>query len=95
VTLMSMHRSKGLEWHLVYVAGFADGIAPYWLSVREGKLESERRLAYVAVTRAKRRLVLSYPRARTTFAGRQEMRPSRFLAEMGLGHGGKGKRAIV
>jgi superfamily I DNA/RNA helicase len=81
VTLMSIHRSKGLEWGTVHVVGYAEGLLPFCMSLNEGKLEGERRLAYVAITRAKRRLILSYPRRRYTFRGTEKMQMSRFVSE--------------
>jgi DNA helicase-2/ATP-dependent DNA helicase PcrA len=83
VTLLSMHRSKGLEWPCVHIIGYAEGIMPYEMSLREGNLEGERRLAYVALTRARDRLTLSYPMCRTWFRGYEKLEPSRFISEMG------------
>ena len=82
VTLMSVHRSKGLEWPYVHMVGFADGSFPFKLSLDEGNLEGESRLAYVAITRAKRRLHMSYPRSRTMFWGKLHQNESRFAAEL-------------
>ena len=81
VSLMTMHASKGLEFDVVYVAGFAEGSLPHSLSVLEGNIEEERRLCYVAITRARDKLVLCVPKARMRF-GKSEATPaSRFLAE--------------
>jgi superfamily I DNA/RNA helicase len=88
VTMMSVHRSKGLEWPYVHVLGFADGSFPFKLSLEEGNLEGERRLAYVAITRAKRRLHMSYPRSRTMFWGKLHQSESRFAAELESGENG-------
>ena len=88
LTLMSVHRSKGLEWTWVHVVGFADGCLPFKMSIDEGHLEGERRLAYVAVTRAKRRISFSYPKSRTLFWGRTDQTESRFAAEMEEGCAG-------
>jgi superfamily I DNA/RNA helicase len=82
VTLTSVHRSKGLEWPHVYVVGYAEGTLPFRLSVEEGKIESERRLAYVALTRARERVTLCYPRRRMQAWGSQNQVASRFIREM-------------
>ncbi len=82
ITLMSVHRSKGLEWPYVHVVGYAENCFPFSMSLAEGKVEGERRLAYVAITRAKRRLALSYPAARTMYFGTVSQSESRFVAEM-------------
>jgi superfamily I DNA/RNA helicase len=82
VTLMSVHRSKGLEWPHVHVLGFAEGCFPFKLSLDEGNAEGERRLAYVAITRAKRQLHLSFPRARTMWWGKLDQKESRFVGEL-------------
>jgi DNA helicase-2/ATP-dependent DNA helicase PcrA len=84
VSLMTMHASKGLEFKIVYVAGFAEGSLPHSLSVVEGKIEEERRLCYVAITRARDRLVLCIPTTRMRFGKKEETRASRFLVETGL-----------
>jgi DNA helicase-2/ATP-dependent DNA helicase PcrA len=81
VTLCTIHRSKGLEWPTVYVAGLAQGILPHRNSLDSPEgMEEERRVFYVAVTRARDRLVLTYPSA----FGRRPAAPSVFLREMGL-----------
>ena len=82
VTLMSVHRSKGLEWPCVHVVGYAENCMPFSMSLNEGKLEGERRLAYVAMTRAKRRLVLSYSSTRMMYYGTVSQLESRFVGEM-------------
>lgn len=80
VLLMSIHRSKGLEWPRVYVIGLNEMILPH---VR-GDEEEERRVAYVAATRARDVLCLSYVRRVATRAGIKEAHPSRFLIDTGL-----------
>lgn len=80
VLLMSVHRSKGLEWPHVYVAGMNELILPHV----KGDPEEERRLAYVAATRARDVLVLSYVRRIATRAGIKDVEPSRFLRDTGL-----------
>lgn len=84
VSLMTMHASKGLEFEVVFVAGFAEGSLPHSLSVLEGNIEEERRLCYVAITRARDRLILCVPKTRMRF-GKSETTPaSRFLAETNI-----------
>jgi DNA helicase-2/ATP-dependent DNA helicase PcrA len=80
VLLMSVHRSKGLEWPHVYVAGLNEMILPH----AKGDAEEERRLAYVAMTRARDVLTLSYVRRIATRAGIKDVEPSRFLLDTGL-----------
>lgn len=77
VLLMSVHRSKGLEWPLVWVCGCNEGILPH----AKGDLEEERRLFYVAVTRARDELVLSYVERVEGPRGPRPLEPSRFLAD--------------
>ena len=81
VSLMTMHASKGLEFKIVYVAGFAEGSLPHSLSVVEGKIDEERRLCYVAITRARDRLILCIPKTRMRFGQKEETKASRFLTE--------------
>lgn len=80
VLLMSVHRSKGLEWPVVFVAGMIDGVLPH----ARGDAEEERRLAYVAATRARDLLVLSHVRSFATRAGIKAASPSPFLRDAGL-----------
>lgn len=77
VTMMSIHRSKGLEYERVWVVGMVEGVLPH----ARGDVEEERRLAYVAMTRAKEELVLSWPKAFAGAQGSREMQPSRFLVQ--------------
>ena len=77
VTLCTVHAAKGLEWQVVLVCGLEEGTFPSQHAALADALEEERRLAYVAVTRAKRTLVLSHSHRRY---GRTT-RPSRFIAE--------------
>ena len=83
VTLMTVHSAKGLEYPVVFVAGMEENIFPH--RAREGEsglIEEERRLAYVAITRAERRLYLTYATTRRVF-GQTEANPrSRFLDEI-------------
>ncbi len=64
VALMTMHGSKGLEFDVVFIPDVNDGVVPYRKAVEEGKTEEERRLLYVAMTRARDHLHLSYPKKR-------------------------------
>ena len=86
VTLSTVHSAKGCEWPLVYVMNLVEGGLPSGPSQGDADLiEEERRLLYVAMTRAKRRLVLAYPRYRQVVVGSEHSlapcRPSRFLDE--------------
>ena len=86
LTLSTVHSAKGLEWHTVFVIAAADGRFPSAYSVDEDELEEERRLLYVACTRARENLVLSYPSLvydRTM--GTVMARPSRFLEDLPAG----------
>lgn len=80
VLLMSVHRSKGLEWSHVYVIGMNEMVLPH----AKGDPEEERRVAYVAATRARDVLTLSYVRRITTRAGVRDVQPSRFVIDTGL-----------
>lgn len=84
VVLMTVHSAKGLEFPVVFLPGFEDGIFPGMQSVMAGpsELEEERRLAYVAITRAKKELYILHTRTRTLY-GRTGANPaSRFLSEI-------------
>ncbi|MBP5230124.1 MAG: UvrD-helicase domain-containing protein [Clostridia bacterium] len=82
VTLMTVHSAKGLEFPVVFIAGFEEGLFPHYSSVAEGKMEEERRLAYVAITRAKEKLYVTFCASRTIY-GRTDMTvPSTFLREI-------------
>lgn len=84
VTLMTIHAAKGLEFNTVFVAGMEEGIFPHVFdsNMDESKLEEERRLAYVAITRARRRLYLCYAEARRLYGDMQHNRRSRFIDEI-------------
>lgn len=83
VQLMTLHTAKGLEFKVVFMSGLEEGLFPHELSIREEKkLEEERRLCYVGITRAREKLYLSYAENRR-FHGRESFqRPSRFLGEI-------------
>jgi len=82
VTLMTFHSSKGLEFPYVFLVGLEDHILPHEKSLLETGLEEERRLLYVAITRAKDRLFLSMSRQRNRHGKKQKSNPSRFLFEI-------------
>jgi len=85
VALLTVHSSKGLEFDVVFVAGMAEGSFPDYRSTSGRELLEEQRNAFVAVTRSKRLLYLSYPRTRMMPWGDQRRQsPSRFLKQMGL-----------
>ncbi len=83
VTVMTVHAAKGLEFDLVFVPGLEDGLFPSSRSVEERNgLEEERRLMYVAITRAKKELIISYAKSRYVFGDVQMQMPSRFIKEL-------------
>ncbi|MCY7354047.1 MAG: DNA helicase II [Lysobacter sp.] len=83
VQLMTLHSAKGLEFPLVFLAGMEEGLFPNNKSIEEsGRLEEERRLAYVGITRARQKLVLSYAEARRIHGMDMYGIPSRFLREI-------------
>ncbi len=83
VKLMTIHAAKGLEFPVVFVGGLEETLFPNAMSINtREELEEERRLFYVAITRAKKKLVLSYANARYRFGQLQQNDPSRFLDEM-------------
>src|SRR3954449_12478274 len=81
-TLMTLHNAKGLEYDAVFMIGCEEGVFPHMRSIDEGNLEEERRLCYVGVTRARKRLYMTYARRRSLHGGRGYNLPSRFLAEI-------------
>ena len=84
VTLMTIHASKGLEFPIVFLVGMEEGLFPHSQSMFEvGEIEEERRLCYVALTRAKEKVYLTNTRCRLLFGSTQSNMPSRFLAEIG------------
>jgi DNA helicase-2/ATP-dependent DNA helicase PcrA len=83
VQLMTLHSAKGLEFPVVFLVGMEEGLFPSQRSVNdEGRLEEERRLAYVGITRARERLVVCHAESRRMHGAEMLTRPSRFLAEM-------------
>jgi DNA helicase-2/ATP-dependent DNA helicase PcrA len=83
VTLITLHAAKGLEFPVVFIGGMEEGVFPHNRALDdEHELEEERRLAYVGITRAKRRLFLSHAWRRATWGGGGMSIPSRFLLEI-------------
>lgn len=83
VKLMTVHAAKGLEFHCVFVAGLEETLFPSGMSINtREELEEERRLFYVAITRAKTRLWLSYANTRYRFGNLTQNEPSRFIEEL-------------
>jgi DNA helicase-2/ATP-dependent DNA helicase PcrA len=83
VTLMTLHNAKGLEFDVVFMVGMEDGVFPHYRSMGDAaELEEERRLAYVGITRAGRRLYLTHAWSRSLFGGSNYNPPSRFLGEI-------------
>ncbi|WP_149195348.1 UvrD-helicase domain-containing protein [Luteimonas suaedae] len=82
VRLMSLHAAKGLEFRYVFIVGVDDDTLPHEASVDEGRIDEERRLLYVGITRAKERLWLSYAREAQKWGSRLRLTPSRFLDEL-------------
>jgi len=83
VTMMTVHTAKGLEYPVVLVAGMEESLFPHANSIYDSSgLEEERRLAYVAITRARERLILTRAAGRMSFGTPSQNPPSRFLAEL-------------
>ncbi len=82
VTLMTLHNAKGLEFKAVFMIGMEEGIFPHVRSIEEQGVEEERRLAYVGMTRAQERLVLTHATSRNLWGSRAFNLASRFLEEL-------------
>ena len=83
VQLMTLHSAKGLEFPLVFMCGMEEGLFPHRMSIEEpGRLEEERRLCYVGITRARRRLVLTAAESRRLHGQQTYNMPSRFIGEI-------------
>ncbi len=84
VVLMTLHSAKGLEFPVVFMPGVEEGLFPSYMSLTEGddKLEEERRLCYVGITRAREKLFMLHADQRTMFGRTQYSAPSRFIKEL-------------
>jgi DNA helicase-2/ATP-dependent DNA helicase PcrA len=83
VQLMTLHSAKGLEFDLVFLVGMEEGLFPGQKSLEEiGRLEEERRLCYVGMTRARQQLIISHAETRRLYGREQRAQPSRFLREI-------------
>ncbi|HEX5375409.1 MAG TPA: UvrD-helicase domain-containing protein [Solirubrobacterales bacterium] len=82
ITLMTLHNAKGLEYDTVFLLGCEDGAFPHMRALEEGGEEEERRLCYVGITRARRRLYVTWARERRLFGRAERNLPSRFVDEL-------------
>ena len=82
VRLMSLHGAKGLEFRYVFIVGVDDKTLPHEASIDEGRIDEERRLLYVGITRAKEQLWLSHARETQRWGSKIRLQPSRFLDEL-------------
>jgi DNA helicase-2/ATP-dependent DNA helicase PcrA len=82
IVLMTLHNAKGLEYETVFVVGCEDGSFPHMKALEEGGEEEERRLCYVAITRARSRLYMTWTRERRLFGRSERNLPSRFVDEL-------------
>lgn len=83
VQMMTLHSAKGLEFPLVFIAGVEEGLFPHEMSMEEpGRLEEERRLCYVGITRAMQKLYLTYAESRRLYGREVFHKPSRFIHEI-------------
>ncbi len=83
VQLMTLHSAKGLEFPVVFLAGMEEGLFPHQMSIEEpGRLEEERRLCYVGMTRAMQQLYMTYAEVRRLYGNETYTRPSRFIREI-------------
>jgi len=83
VQLMTLHTAKGLEFPLVFLCGLEEGLFPHRMSIEEpGRLEEERRLCYVGITRARQHLYISHAESRRLYGAEDYAAPSRFISEI-------------
>ena len=82
ITLMTLHNAKGLEYDTVFIVGCEEGSFPHMRALEEGGEEEERRLCYVGITRARKRLYMTWARERRLFGRSERNLPSRFVDEL-------------
>ena len=83
VQLMTMHSAKGLEFPMVFIIGVEEGMFPSQRTIEEPeKMEEERRLAYVGITRAMKKLIICYAESRRLYGQQKFHKPSRFIREI-------------
>jgi DNA helicase-2/ATP-dependent DNA helicase PcrA len=80
---MTMHHAKGLEYYTVFVVGMEEGMLPHYRSLKDAdEMEEERRLCYVAITRGKKKVLLTGAQQRSVFGEPRFQKPSRFISEI-------------
>lgn len=82
ISIMTIHAAKGLEFDTVFLPAWEEGIFPNDIAMRDGDIEEERRLAYVAITRARHKCIISHAISRMIFGKREYKSPSRFINEI-------------
>ena len=82
IQMMTLHSSKGLEFPVVFLVGLEENLFPSRMSIEEDNLEEERRLCYVGITRARKKLYISHAQMRRQYGSENYCMPSRFLDEM-------------
>ena len=82
VKIMTMHGSKGLEFKVVILPSCNDDIIPHFKTKTEKEIQEERRLMYVAITRAKKNLIISHTEQTFVFGKLKKNKPSRFISEI-------------
>ncbi len=82
ITMMTVHSAKGLEFHTVFIVGAEEKLLPHEKSIQDGSIDEERRLFYVAMTRARRKLYISYAAERRRYGETQPRITSRFVGEI-------------
>jgi DNA helicase II / ATP-dependent DNA helicase PcrA len=82
---MTLHSAKGLEFKVVFLVGLEEGLFPHQNSLDESKLQEERRLCYVGITRARQQLYLCHSESRYRYGKRDSCTASRFLSEIPAG----------
>jgi DNA helicase-2/ATP-dependent DNA helicase PcrA len=82
ISLLTLHASKGLEFKCVFIAGLEQGVIPFYRAQESEELEEEKRLLYVGMTRARRRLFLTHAAKRKWFGSYKKSTPSPFLKKI-------------